>query len=50
MTAARCPVCGAEMVPMRLGSSLTIWFCLGCPEIHVEMPDLWRAAAEGRRR
>lgn len=44
---ARCPRCGAEMVPMRIGPNTVVWFCLLCPELHVDMGDLWARAAAG---
>jgi hypothetical protein len=37
------------MVPFPVGARTTVWFCLRCPEIRVQMPDLWRWAAERGR-
>jgi ribosomal protein L37AE/L43A len=42
-----CPECGAEMVPMRIGPSTVVWFCLRCDKVRGQMPDVWAQAAEG---
>jgi len=50
MIVARCRRCGGEMAPFPVGSGTTVWFCLRCECFHVEVPDLWRWAAERGRR
>jgi hypothetical protein len=50
VTLARCPRCGGEMVPFPVDRETVIWMCLQCPEVRVQMPDLWRWAAERGRK